>query len=199
MIFIHSDHLFLTETQKYEATLTFIAIAIPSFIKFIKTLLPDSSFNKWLIITASQYTNWNLCLVAINHFHNNRLMNIFLTINSTTIFVVYHLFYFTNRSQIKKIPNIPDCFNEIHLNIVNIFVHVIPCITYIHDCSKNKYICDYNIGYNVVLFNLIWSLQCFLSFDPHTVYFKVSDKTVYNLWIFVIFFNISLGKYFMEQ
>lgn len=184
------------EINEYEAILAFIVIAIPCFIKFLKTFLSaDSPLNRWLIITASQYTNWNMCLVFINHFHNNRLMNIFITINSTSIFIVYHIFYFTNKSLIKKIPNIPDFCTDIHIDIVNVIVHVIPFIGYVYDYYKNRYICDYNMGYNVILFNMIWALQCFLSFDPHTVYFKVSYKNVYNMWVFLIGLNWSLGHY----
>lgn len=183
----------LNEVQEYETILVFVTIAIPCFIKFLKSFLPESPFNKWVIVTASQYTNWNLCLVLINHFHNNRLMNIFLTINTSTIFIIYHIFYFTNKPLIKQIPNVPDFCTNIHIDITNVIVHVIPFIGYVYDYFKNKYICEYNLGYNVILFNMIWALQCFLSFDPYTVYFKISDLNVYKLWMFVIFLNISIG------
>ena len=181
------------EFQEYEFILVIVTIAIPCFIKFLKTILSDSSFNKWMIVTASQYTNWNVCLVFINQFHNNRLMNIFITINSTTIFIIYHLFYLTNKPLIKQIPNIPDFFTDIHIDVTNVVVHVIPFIGYAYDYYKNKYECEYNLGYNVLLFNMIWALQCFLSFDPHSVYFKISDYNIYKLWILVIFLNLSIG------
>ena len=185
----------LSERNEYEATLVFIMIAIPSFIKFIKTALPACALNKWMVITASQYTNWNLCLVIVNHFRNNRLMNIFLTINSTTIFIAYHMFYLTNKPLIRKIPNIPYFFKDIHIDIINVIVHVIPFIGYVHDYSKNKCACDYNIGYNVVLFNVLWAFQCFLSFDPHSVYFQISNPNIYKLWVFIIVLDLSIGHY----
>lgn len=183
----------LNEFQEYETILVSVTIAIPCFIKFLKSLLPNSPFNKWVIVTASQYTNWNLCLVLINHFHNNRLMNIFLTINSSTIFIIYHIFYLTNKPLIKQIPNVPDFYTDIHFDITNVIVHVIPFVGYVYDYSKNKYICEYNMGYNVILFNMIWALQCFLSFDPHLAYFKISDLNVYKMWVFVIFLDLSIG------
>ena len=185
----------LSERNEYEATLVFITIAIPSFIKFIKTALPTCALNKWIVITTSQYTNWNLCLIIVNHFRNNRLMNIFLTINSTTIFIAYHMFYLTNKPLIRKIPNIPYFFTDIHIDIINVIVHVIPFIGYVHDYSKNKYVCDYNIGYNVVLFNVLWAFQCFLSFDPHSVYFQISNPNIYKLWVFIIILDLSIGHY----
>lgn len=183
------------EEFEFEAILVFVTVAIPCFIKFLKTFLPNTCCKQFIIVTSSQYTNWNLCLVAINHFYNNRFMNVFLTINSSTIFIVYHIFYLTNKSLIKQIPNVPDCFNNIHIDITNVVVHVIPFIGYLYGYYKNTYLCDYNMGYNVLLFNMIWAFQCFLSFDPHSVYFKVSEKNIYKLWLFVIFLDLSIGLY----
>lgn len=181
------------EIFEFESILAFITISVPCFIKCMKTFLPCSPLNQWIVVTASQYTNWNLCLVVINHFHNNHFMNIFLTINSSTIFIVYHLFYLSNKPLIRKIPNIPEFFTDFHIDVINVIVHVIPCLGFIHHYSKNPYYCDFNMGYNVTLFNMIWALQCFVGFDPHTVYFKISDSNVYKLWIFLISLNLTIG------
>ena len=196
MDLIHQRSIRLSEQNEYEAMLIFVAISMPSFIKCVKFYFPHNTVGKWFAITASQYTNWNICLVVINHFYNNRFMNLFLTINSTTIFIVYHMFYLTNKPLIKQIPNIPEFCNDYHINIVNVIVHVVPFIGYIYDFYKNRYLVDtidYNAGYNVIFFNMIWALQCFQSFDPHTVYFQVSYSNVYKMWVLIIILNLSVG------
>ena len=189
----------LSEQNEYETMLILVAISIPSFIKCLKFYFPHNPISKWFVTTASQYTNWNITLILINYFHNNRLMNVFITINSSTIFIVYHIFYCTNNKLIRKIPNIPSFCNDFHINIANVFMHVIPFILYTYDCYKTIKartavdLMNYNMGYNVILFNMIWALQCFQGFDPHTVYFKVPYKDVYNIWVFIIFLNITIG------
>jgi len=185
--------MYLTEIGVYESILFGTTIFIPVSIQFVKTLLPESIYKNFIIITISQYTNWNIVLVLVNHYFNNQYMNIFLTINSTTIFIIYHIFHCTNKHLIRRIPNVPESCTELHIDMMNIVVHILPWLFYTHDYYLNSHKSEHNIGIDVIFYNMMWCLHCFQSFDPHQVYFKISKKNVYKLWCALIFMNLFFG------
>jgi len=180
--------------KEHELIIGGTSVIIPMIIYTIKNTLPESVDRTHIIISLMQYTNWNLILIFINYFRNNRYLNVFIAINSTTIFTVYHLFHFTNKALIKTLPNIPKDATDFEINVANFFLHVLPFLVYINSVNKYNYIIDSNVGYNVILFTFVWALQCFQSLDPHVAYFKISDDNVYRLWIFIVFYNIFLGN-----
>lgn len=181
----------MNKTIEYELIILGTTIFIPVSKKIINIILPQSYIKDFIIISMSQYTNWNIFLIFINLINNNSYLKIFITINSTTIFIIYHIFYITNRQLIKKIPNIPSFCNQIHIDIASFFVHVLPFIMY--NFYYTNYKLNHNIGYHVVLYNMVWCFQCFLSFNPHTVYFNINDENVYLLWCFTMLTHISVG------
>lgn len=179
----------LSIVKEYEIILLTTSIAIPIFIKLLNI--------KYISHSLLQYTNWNLVLIFINHYRNNKILNVFLTINSATIFVIYHIFHFTCKERIMTMANIPKWCTHTHINIASFFVHILPFLVYGYDFYKNRYIVEYNMGYNVILFNFIWAFQNFLSFDVQKAYFIVEPKVIYYIWCSVIVCNISIG-YILE-
>jgi len=173
---------------QYDIVLIGVVITIP----YIKNLFS----NKIIYITLSQYTNWNIALICINYFYKNNNYEAFIAINSSTIFVIYHIFRLTCRDKIMLIPNIPKYFTYRAVDFVSFFVHVLPAMVYTHDLIYNKIgKCDvqHNIGYEVCLFNLLWALQCFGTLNPCNAYFHVDDIYVKNIWYITLLSHIFFG------
>jgi len=189
----------MDKLYQYQNILISTSIFLPLFLKINSFFDKNIQLLKIVDITLKQYTNWNLALVIINYHYNNDYMNIFLSINSTTVFVIYHIFHFNNKCMIKNIPNIPKDMNYTYINSLNLIVHILPFLSYVKYFYILKNSINYNIGFNVILFNMIWALQCFQSFDPHTVYFQIQKNNVYYLWIFLIILNSSLGVVFIQN
>ena len=187
----------LSIVKEYELILVLTSISIPILRKFLNVY--SFKITKALSQSLLQYTNWNIILIFINHFCNNKMLNVFLTINSATIFIIYHIFHFTYKHLIMTMPNVPKWFTNTHINIASFFVHILPILVYSHDFYKNKYEIGYNMGYNVLLFNLIWAFQNFLSFDPEKAYFKISQEKVYYVWCLLMVSNISIGHLLETQ
>lgn len=187
----------LSIKKEFELILVSTSISIPLLIKLLN-LNTSSKITKILSQSLLQYTNWNIILIFINHFRNNKMLNVFLTINSATIFIIYHIFHFTSKNQIMNMPNIPEWCTHTHINIASFFVHILPIIVYGNDFYKNRYIIDYNMGYNVILFNFIWAFQNFLTFDAKKAYFVISPNAIYIIWCTIIASNISIG-YMLES
>jgi len=186
----------LSTIREYELILVSTSISIPVLRKILD-MNTSSKIMKALSQSLLQYTNWNIILMFINHFRNNKMLNVFLTINSASIFIIYHIFHFTSKNLIMSMPNVPKWCTHTHINIASFFVHILPILVYGQDFYKKSYIVDYNMGYNVTLFNFFWAFQNFLSFDPQKAYFKVSQETVYYVWCMLMLCNISIG-YLLE-
>lgn len=186
----------LSVIKEYELILVSTSISIPVFIKLLK-ITTSSKMIKDISQSLIQYTNWNLILIFINHYHNNKMLNVFLTINSATIFIIYHMFHFTCKNQIMNMPNIPKWCTHNHINFASFFVHILPILVYGRDFYMNRYVVNYNMGYNVILFNFVWAFQNFLTFDARKAYFVISDDAIYYIWCIIIACNISIG-YILE-
>jgi len=185
----------MNKRNEYELILITTSIMIPIIRKII-TKITNKSFGLMSTITLSQYTNWNVILIGVNYFYPNVNLEIFITINSSTIFIIYHIFRFANSDKIRLVPNIPKCFSLMTIDFCSFFVHVLPGVVYIYDFIYNKsgkYRIEHNIGYDVVLFNLIWAFQSFNTFSPCSVYFLVNDHYVYNVWCTTIISHILCG------
>jgi len=185
----------MNNRHEYEIVLVSTTIIIP-IVRRIIGHISDKTFGKISTVTLSQYTNWNMILIGINYFYHNVYFEIFITINSSTIFIIYHIFRFTNKDKISLIPNVPKGASIMTIDICSFFVHILPGIVYIYDFIYNKrgnYIINHNIGYDVVLFNLIWAFQSFKTFSPCSVYFTVNDNIVYYVWCCTIISHILCG------
>ena len=185
--------------NEYQNILVLFCIFLPSINAVLKYYENDIQVFKILYISFKQYTNWNIALIFINCKYENKYLNIFITINSTTIFVIYHIFNITNYQMIRKIPNIPKEMNDFQINTCNFFLHILPFLAYVKNFYLYHSSLNFNIGFNVILFNLIWSFQCFLSFNPHTVYFKIERNKIYYLWFFLMTFNFIQGHIFYTR
>lgn len=180
----------------YDMVLFTTCVAIPFFNKRICNMITHDALSNMVKVTLSQYTNWNIILVIINSFYKNDEFEIFITINSTTIFIIYHIFRLTQKERIQLIPNIPTWCSMLHIDIISFFAHILPFIVYVYDFYLNKYrtcigLPYHNIGYDVALFNLIWALQCFQGFDPAAVYYQIAY--VYEVWCLTLFSHVATG------
>lgn len=185
----------MNNRHEYELVLITTSIMIPIVRKII-TKTTNKNIGLMSNITLSQYTNWNVVLIGVNYFYPNVNLEIFITINSSTIFIIYHIFRFTNSDKISLVPNIPKCFSLMTIDFCSFFVHVLPGVVYIYDFIYNKsgkYKIEHNIGYDVALFNLIWAFQTFNTFSPCSVYFLVNDNYVYCIWCITIMSHIICG------
>jgi len=185
----------------YDLLIFLTSILIPSCNKLLCNTTSDVYCKKMISVTMSQYTNWNLVLIAINTFYKNSHYEFFITINSITICIVYHIFRFTEKENIRLIPNIPKNSSFLFIDFISFFVHVLPPFVYIHHItnmpnSMRKNIMDiHNIGYDVALFQMGWALQSFESFNPGSVYYYTTN--IYKYWCFSLLCHIC-GGYILQ-
>ena len=184
--------------NELEIILISTCIILPSFTKFIKYIEYHNFNLKNMRIASCQYTYWNNYLVIVNHFYDNDSLTIFLTINCTIIVIIYNLFHFNCYQLIKKIPNIPQNITDSQIHLGNFIVHIIPFLMYVENYFDSSLYVHYNMGYIIILFNMVWALQCFVSFDPHDVYFQIEQNNIYRLWIFLILLDLSFGLMFFN-
>jgi len=179
------------ELLEYELIIISTSIFIPSVKKLIKKYTPDSNFKSFSVMIINQYTNWNLFLIAINLLHSNIYLEYFITINSSTIFIIYHVFYL--KDLIKITHDTQSYYNHLLMNIANIFMHILPLIYYFNHYLDKKTIINFNIGYHSCLFNLIWSLQVVGSYDACSIYYRIKKYQIYITWYSVCFLHIFIG------
>lgn len=155
----------------------------------------NKSVQKYIITTLQQYTFWNLCLIVINALYKNQNFEIFIFINTTVIFITYYIFHFTYRDKIKSFPNISPKLNEFDIEVAMFLAHGLPFIYYLYKIAKMTYTSKVfsNIGFESSLFNIIWTLSCFYSFDPTPAYFDIPIDILHLVWIFMILLHIVIG------
>lgn len=186
------------ELVELEYIIVFTIFFLP-ICKKITLLLPYNNYYKnYIIVSLSQYTNWNLFLILIYYTTNlnNSIFIEFISINSFVINTVYHIFYIYDRKKIMTLPNIPYYVKSYHIFILSCIVHILPFLIFTRKALQNNIVKKNifsNIGFLSALFNIIWSYQCFGSFDPTSVYLKVSKKYIIITWVGSILLHISFG------
>jgi hypothetical protein len=195
-MYVINSKIMINYFDDFEMILVSTSILLPSFTFFITQIENQNLFLKIVRITSCQYTYWNNYLVIVNHFYDNDCLSIFLTINCTTVVIIYNIFHLNCYNLIKQIPNIPDNTTDLQIHFGNFVVHIIPFLMYVQNFYNSTLCVNYNMGYVIILFNMIWALQCFVSFDPRDVYFQIEKKNVYRLWMFLIVLNLSIGSIF---
>lgn len=180
------------ELMKCELILLTTTIILPFTKKFIDYMYNDK-IKDFSSIIFNQYTNWNLFLIILNLLYSNDYLEYFITINSSSIFIIYHFLYYNNILKLFKIFIIYDKYDIIIINIGNFFMHILPLIYYIEHYFNKKHIININMGYQVCLFNMIWSLQIVGNFDPSVIYVEINKKHLYIMWYIVCILNISIG------
>jgi hypothetical protein len=188
------DDLLNYELINCELILLTTTIILPFTKKFIDNYIYNDKIKDFSTIILNQYTNWNLFLIMLNILYSNDYLEYFITINSSSIFIIYHIIYYNNILNLFKIFIIYDSYYEvIIINIGNFFMHILPVIYYINKYIDKKIIIDINMGYQVCLFNMLWSLQVVGNFDPSVIYVEMNTKHLYIMWYFVCILNISIG------
>jgi len=162
----------------------------------------NKNIDKYVITTLKQYTFWNLLLILINVlFYRDLYFEIFIFINTTVIFITYYILHMAHRDKVKTFPNIPPFFNEADIEISMFLVHALPFVYYFFKMMENyeKIKIFYNIGFETALFNVMWVMLNFFSFDPSSVYFSIEDEHLYFIWVLMIFLHFAIGYLFIHS
>lgn len=159
----------------------------------------NDQVQRYIITTLKQYTFWNLCLIFINIFYTDEAFELFIFINTTVIFITYYMIHFIYRDRIKIFPNLPPELSETNIEILMFLIHGVPFIYYLYKFANMQKMnrLSYNIGYETALFNIIWSVLCFYSFDPRPAYFHIDDSVLYLIGLLMVSLHLSIG-YFVQ-
>jgi hypothetical protein len=170
--------------------ITLLSVVLFSYIKKIPKLLNGSGNNSkinYSEIKLSQFTSWNMMTIfyytILNYFDiYNYLLLKFITINSTAIFITFHLLYLYDYNLIFYFPA-SNNMKFIEFHTYSFIVHIMPPIyfiyKYIHINDDTNYDTDeiilyqdINVGIYTMLFQLLWCFSIFNDFNIAKVYLE---------------------------
>lgn len=185
-----------------ELIIIFSGLFLPSFKNFPKLILNGShniKFIELLEIKFEQYTNWNIFLIIIYYtlyFFNtdNYILRDFITVNSNTIFIIFHSFYIYDYKLFTYFPK-SNNMSILTFNICSFISHILPVIVFNYNSYTYNYQYDYiNLGFYSLLLKTIWAFQNFGSFNVSEAYFDIkNDKIIHFVWYFTGFLDLFNG------
>lgn len=193
----------MNDINQLELIIILSGILLPSF-KHIPKLLFDNHNIKiieLLEIKFEQYTNWNLFLISIYYILyyfniNCYILRDFITINSNTIFILFHSSYIYDYKLFIYFPK-SNNMSILTFNIFSFLSHILPVILFnyytLNDINNYEYQKN-NLGFYTLILKLIWAFQNFGSFDITEAYFEIKNKKIIPyIWYYTSIIDILNG------
>lgn len=177
------NNLIKNDFKEFEKMLFFITIVLPFFHKIPKIIFKNNKRIIYWELKLSQYTNWNILIILLNcvlnyyNIYNNILLE-FITVNSISICITFHLIYLNDYNLIYIFPKTNDMsFIEFHL--CSFITHILPVIYFLYKYNNIEieyqqpiYCPNINIGIYTLLFKLLWCFTTVKDFEVAKIYSK---------------------------